>query len=121
MNYTNIRDQRVVTIRPDEEITYELANAPGAYNDPQGDRAENTTYLIAPDKVVPPTPDPDPVNPPTDDNVKLMPTEYNDRIAEAPINTPVAFAADLDDDDEDAPIRKNVDGSVTVVRAHAVN
>ena len=33
------------------------------------------------------------------------------------VNTPVAFAADLDDDDEDAGVRKNVDGSVTVVRA----
>ena len=123
LNYTNIRDQRVVTIRPDEEITYELANAPGAYNDPQGERAENTTFLIAPDNIVPPPPpqpDPDPVNPPTDDNVKLMPTEYNDRIAEAPINTPVAFAADLDDDENDTAVRKNVDGSVTVVRAYPV-
>ena len=36
------------------------------------------------------------------------------------VNTPVAFAADLDDDEEEAPIRKNVDGSVTVVRAMAM-
>ena len=35
----------------------------------------------------------------------------------APINTPVAYAADLDDDDLDKAVRKNVDGSVTVVRA----
>ena len=33
------------------------------------------------------------------------------------VKAPVAFAADLDDEDEAAPIRKNVDGSVTVVRA----
>ena len=32
-------------------------------------------------------------------------------------NTPVAYAADLDDED-DVPCRKNVDGSVTVVRAY---
>ena len=36
----------------------------------------------------------------------------------APVNTPVAFAADLDDDQEEAGVRKNVDGSVTVVRAY---
>ena len=42
-NYTNIRDEKVVTIRPDEEITYELANAPEGYNTPEGERAENTT------------------------------------------------------------------------------
>ena len=31
--------------------------------------------------------------------------------------TPIAYAADLDED-EDVPCRKNVDGSVTVVRAY---
>mgnify|MGYP002858357879 CR=1 FL=1 len=128
LNYTNIRDQKVVTIKPDEEITYELANAPEAYNDPMGERAADTTYLIAPDKPVgpeppeppvppvPPTPEPDQPNPPTDDNVRLW-NQVPDNGDINPVNTPVAFAADLDDDEEDIGVRKNVDGSVTVVRA----
>ena len=33
------------------------------------------------------------------------------------VYTPVAYAADLDDDQNDTGVRKNVDGSVTVVRA----
>ena len=34
--------------------------------------------------------------------------------------TPVAYAADLDDDQEDNGVRKNVDGSVTVVKTYAM-
>ena len=33
------------------------------------------------------------------------------------VYTPVAYAADLDDDTVDRGVRKNVDGSVTVVKA----
>ena len=33
------------------------------------------------------------------------------------VAAPIAYAADLDDE-EDPGVRKNVDGSVTVVRAH---
>jgi len=124
-NYTNIRDGKVVTIRPDEVITYELAD--GGYNQPTLQPSEDRTYLIGPNKTEPdpgPGPGPDPVTPdePTitpdsTESAKLLRNVYEDRISEAPVDTPVAFAADLDDDDDGTPIRKNVDGSVTVVRA----
>ena len=137
-NYTNIKDGKVVTIRPDEKITYELAD--GNYNQPTLKPTANKTYLIGPDKEVPPepeptpgpdpdpdpdptpTPDPDPdpnPNPPTDDNVRVklwVPEDPNKPMA----STPVAYAADLDED-EAAPCRKNVDGSVTVVRAYPMD
>ena len=137
-NYTSIRDEKVVTINPDEEITYELAD--GGYNKPTLVPAEKTTYLIGPDPIVKPdpikpdpiTPDPvnpDPVNPtpdtqpaeplkPTnDDNVRVKNWVPEDPMQPL-VNTPVAFAADLDDDELLGPCRKNVDGSVTVVRAY---
>ena len=116
-NYTNIRDEKVVTIRPDEEITFELAD--GGYNRPTLEPAEKTTYLIGPDFIpVPPPVDPDPEpkqNPPSDDNVRVRNWVPEDPMSPL-VNTPVAFAADLDDEEE-AGVRKNVDGSVTVVRA----
>ena len=126
-NYTNIRDEKVVTIRPDEEITYELAD--GGYNKPTLKPAEKTTYLIGPEKTPeptppeptppdPPKPTPDNPTPPDDDNVRVK-----NWVPEDPMkpmaNTPVAYAADLDDEDPN-PCRKNVDGSVTVVRAYPV-
>ena len=119
-NYTNIRDGKVVTIRPDEEITYELAD--GGYNQPTLKPTEKKTYLIGPDfDPVPPGPEPEPTpgpgpNPPNDDNVRIKNWVPDDPMQPL-VNTPVAFAADLDDDEEDAGVRKNVDGSVTVVRA----
>ena len=130
-NYTNIRDGKVVTIRPDEEITYELAD--GGYNQPTLKPTEKKTYLIGPDfDPVPPGPEPEPTpgpgpnppippkkddkNPPNDDNVRIKNWVPEDPMQPL-VNTPVAFAADLDDDEEDAGVRKNVDGSVTVVRA----
>ena len=114
-NYTNIQDGKVITIRPDEVITYELAD--GSNNLPTLEPTADRTYLIGPDKEI--TPDPDPINPPNvqDPEKLLKNVVYDDRISEAPVNTPVAFAADLDDDEDGTPIRKNVDGSVTVVRA----
>lgn len=118
-NYTSIRDEKVVTIRPDEEITYDLAD--GGYNQPTLKPGEKTTYLIGPDKPkVPdkPTPDdptPEKLKPTNDDNVRVRNWVPEDPM-KAAINTPVAYAADLDDE-EAAAVRKNVDGSVTVVRA----
>ena len=121
-NYTNIRDEKVVTIKPDEEITFELAD--GGYNQPTLKPAEKTTYLFGPDfDPVPPGPQPGPEpgpqpTPSNDDNVRVnhvIPQDYTKPMA----GTPVAYAADLDDE-EDVPCRKNVDGSVTVVRAYAV-
>ncbi len=132
-NFTSIRDDKVVTIKPDEEITYELAD--GGYNQPTLQPGEKTTYLYGPDKtpgpVPPPTPTPDPPTPPDptpdqpikptdDDNVRVKNWVPEDPMKPL-VNTPVAFAADLDDDDIEGPIRKNVDGSVTVVRAYPMN
>ena len=121
-NYTNIRDGKVVTIRPDEVITYELTDGTNGYNQPTLTPGAKTTYLIGPDPVPPPPPGPEPtpVNPPDNDASKLMAQWVPDDIMQAPVNTPVAFAADLDDDEDGQPVRKNVDGSVTVVRAFAV-
>ena len=116
-NYTNIRDGKVVTIKPDEKITYELAD--GGYNQPTLKPTETKTYLIGPDKKPGPGPNPNPnpnPNPPNDDNVRVKNWVPQDPMAPA-VNTPIAYAADLDDD-EPAPCRKNVDGSVTVVRAY---
>lgn len=121
-NYTNIKDGKVVTIRPDEEITYELAD--GNYNQPTLKPTEDKTYLIGPGKTpVPPPPGPGPkpgkkTTPPNDDNVRVKNVIPDDPMKPL-VNTPVAYAADLDDE-EDVPCRKNVDGSVTVVRAYPV-
>lgn len=118
-NYTNIKDGTVVTIAPGEKITYELAD--GGYNQPTLEPGANTTYLIGPDPdpvpPPPPGPQPDPVNPPGDEPGRQIAQWVPEDVTKAPVNTPVAFAADLDDDEEGSPIRKNVDGSVTVVRA----
>ena len=117
-NYTNIKDGVVKTIKPTDEITYELTNKPDTgYNSPDFKQTDgtNTTYLVGPGGPVPP---PQRQNPPSDDNVRVM-----NPIPEDPVkpmaSTPIAYAADLDDD-EDVPCRKNVDGSVTVVRAYPV-
>ena len=117
-NYTNIKDEKVVTIKPDEKITYELAD--GNYNQPTLKPAEKTTYLIGPDNIpTPPEPKP-PIKktdkPTNDDNVRVK-NWVPDDPTKPLVNTPVAYAADLDDED-DVPCRKNVDGSVTVVRAY---
>ena len=132
LKYTNIRDAKEVTVNGNEVITYELTNGENGYNvrDP---RPENTTYLVGPDKEpeVPPVTPPDeppvvpPVNPPTippeNDNAKILKNLSKDTVSIAidanPVYTPIAYAAELDDDDVNAPIRKNVDGSVTIVRA----
>ncbi len=112
-NYTNIRDGKVITIKPDEKITYEMTDGEGGNNQPTLQPTETKTYLIGPGPE--PTPERRNPNPPSDDNVRIknwVPEDPTKPMA----STPVAYAADLDDD-EDAPCRKNVDGSVTVVRA----
>ena len=114
-NYTNIRDGKVITIKPDEKITYEMTDGEGGNNQPTLQPTETKTYLIGPGPEPTPTPDPKNPTPPSDDNVRIknwVPEDPTKPMA----STPVAYAADLDDD-EDAPCRKNVDGSVTVVRA----
>ena len=139
-NYTSIKDGHVVTINPNEEITYELANKPDVgYNSPDFHATDgtNTTYLIGPGAPIvppgpnppgpnppgpnPPTPDPNPTPNPDDngENARNLMTQWTpEDVMAAPVNTPVAFAADLDDDDQYGPCRKNVDGSVTVVKAY---
>ena len=121
LKYTNIRDAKEVTVNGTDEITYELTNGPKGYNtrDP---RPNDTTYLVGPDAPNPPAPDPEPnPNPPTPDdneNIKVLRSyERPTAVDAAQPYTPVAYAADLDDDEVDTGVRKNVDGSVTVVRA----
>ena len=114
-NYTNIRDGKVVTIKPDEKITYDMTDGQGGNNQPTLKPGEKTTYLIGPNK---PDPTPEPSNPSSDDNVRVrnwVPDDPTKPMA----STPVAYAADLDEE-EDVPCRKNVDGSVTVVKAYPV-
>ena len=126
-NYTSIKTGNVVTIKPNEEITYDLTNKPDeGYNSPDFKQTDgtNTTYLVGPGAPTPPGP-PTPPDPPTPSDDPTPPDDDNVRVKnwvpEDPMkpmaNTPVAYAADLDDDDP-SPCRKNVDGSVTVVRAY---
>lgn len=131
LKYTNIKDTEVITINPETEITYEMANGDEGWN--RGTQTEDNTYLVVPggeepNPPTPPTPptpdDPTPDNPtpdiPTpDEPEKILNNLNRDQIASAidanEVYTPVAFAADLDDE-IDTGVRKNVDGSVTVVR-----
>ena len=119
LKYTNIRDAKEVTVKGSDVITYELTNGPDGYNTRES-RPNDTTYLVGPDKPVVPTPEPDEpiINPEDNDNVKVLKIfEKPDAVDAAQPYTPVAYAADLDDDEVDTGVRKNVDGSVTVVRA----
>lgn len=138
LKYTNIIEGKELTIAPSTEITYDMANnEKTGWN--TGIQTNKTTYLVVPGQPVtpdpgpnppepgpgpvPPSPDPIP-NPPTpqdNDNVKVMKNYHRDEVASAidaqEVYTPVAFAADLDDE-IDTGVRKNVDGSVTVVRPY---
>ena len=127
LKYTNIRDAKEVTINGTDKITYELTNGENGYNvrDP---RPENTTYLVGPDKEIEPTPEPEPEPTPEptpnpdlpdgNENVKVLDSYQDQSVNLAQVYTPVAYAADLEDDQIDKGVRKNVDGSVTVVRAY---
>ena len=147
LKYTNIRDAKEVTVGKTEEITYELTNGENGYNTRDPRPEDTTYLVGPDKPVVPtpdpdptpdpkpdpdpiPTPDPDPdpiptpdpdkpiINPEDNDNVKVLKGfERPDAVDAAQPYTPVAYAADLDDDEVDTGVRKNVDGSVTVVRA----
>ena len=117
LNYTNIRDNAQVTIKGDEEITYDLTNGENGYNRGNQIKGENT-YLVGPEGPDTPDPGPDP-NPDPNESVKVLRSyERQPNVTAAQPYTPIAYAADLDDDKmNDKGIRKNVDGSVTVVKA----
>jgi len=126
VNYTDIKTGKVVTVNPDEVITYEITDGKGGHNDGVQVKGENT-YLVGPEKPVDPVdpvdPDPEPVpptpvNPDDNENVKVLHSYENHGVNLNQVQTPVAYAADLDDDEIDTGVRKNVDGSVTVVRAY---
>ncbi len=126
LKYTNIKDTEELTINPDTEITYEMANGDNGWN--KGTQTQENTYLVVPGAPQPPTEPEQPV-PPTEpgyipddnENVKIMKNLQRDPVNSAidanSVSIPVAFAADMDDE-VDTGVRKNVDGSVTVVRAY---
>ena len=120
LKYTNIKDTEVITVNPDTEITYDMANGDNGWN--KGVQTNKNTYLVVPgEPVVPPvTPDEPTLDPNDNENVKVLKNlnrdEVNKAIDAGQVYTPVAFAADLDEE-IDTGVRKNVDGSVTVVRA----
>ncbi len=123
LQYTNIRDNEEVIVNGDEEITYELTNGENGYNDGTQIKGENT-YLVGPDKDPEPEPEPEPeptpepgIDPEDNENVKVLRSYENQSVNMNQVYTPVAYAADLEDDQNDTGVRKNVDGSVTVVRA----
>lgn len=114
-----------VKLDANEVLTDELA---AYHNTPKEglERAADTT-LINGKAITPVEPTVDPVNPvdpstvDASDNVKTLNSMNNDLLSQAtdaaPVNTPTAYAADLDEDDNtSAPIRQNVDGSVTIVK-----
>ena len=148
LNYTNIKDTKVIEVNGDTEITYEMANGENGWN--KGAQTDKNTYLVVPGAPVDPPVDPvdppadpvdppaDPVDPPVDpvdpivppakptpetpdnnDAEKILKNLTRDEVSTAidaqQVMVPVAFAADLDDE-IDTGVRKNVDGSVTVVR-----
>lgn len=132
LTYRNIKDDKNITINPDTEITYDMANGDNGWN--KGTQTAQNTYLVVPGGPVTPPPvqpeppvvdpkppvNPDPKQPQDNDNVKILNNLQRDQINAAidanQVYTPVAYAADLDDEIE-TNVRKNVDGSVTVVRA----
>ena len=102
-------------INNNDEITYDLTNGVNGYNIREP-RLENTTYLVGPDAPV--TPDnPTPNIPDDNENMKVLRSYEKQSVNMNQVYTPIAYAADLDEDQIDRGVRKNVDGSVTVVRA----
>jgi len=109
LTYTDIRDNAKITIGKDVEITYDMTNGTNGLNINEEGRPDNTTYLV-----VEPGPGPEPQPIPEEPEKYL--TEIVNPVDLVEVYTPVAFAADLDDEIV-ANVRKNVDGSVTVVKA----
>ena len=150
LKYKNIKDNKVITIEGKDEITYDMANGENGWNKGT-QTSENTYLVVpgGNDPVDPPVdpidppvdpedPPVDPIDPPVDpvdpivdpedptkdDAEKILRNLNRDEVASAidaqQVMTPVAFAADLDDE-IDTGVRKNVDGSVTVVRPYTPN
>lgn len=120
LKYTNIKDTKVITVDGNTEITYDMANGENGWN--KGVQTSENTYLVVPGGPdYPPTPPADPEDPTNDEAEKILRNLNKDPISSAidaqQVMTPVAFAADLDDEIETG-VRKNVDGSVTVVRPY---
>ena len=69
LKYTNIIDSEEITVNPDTEITYEMANGNNGWN--QGTQTAYNTYLVVPGEppIVQPPVDPDP-QPPVDSDPK---------------------------------------------------
>ena len=123
LKYTNIKDTEVITVDGNTEITYDMANGENGWN--KGTQTAMNTYLVVPGGSEPnppviPNPNPNP-DPDKDDAEKILRNLNRDPSSTAidaqQVMTPVAFAADLDDE-IDTGVRKNVDGSVTVVRPY---
>lgn len=128
LNYTRINGTEPTVITGDTEITYGmLEDEPDGYN--VGTQTAANTRIKAPNAPTPPEPpvgpddpdDPDVPTPPDHDNIKFLNNLNPDQTASAinagQVYTPIAFAADLDDEDNTG-VRKNVDGSVTVVKPY---
>lgn len=123
LKYTNIRDAQEIVIDGTTEITYDMTNGENGLNVNNNGRPANTTYLVVKGNDEPgPDPEPEPL-PDPNDNVKILNNLQRDQINSAidanAVYTPVAFAADLDEE-IDKGVRKNVDGSVTVVKTYAM-
>lgn len=126
LNYVNIKDTERITVDKDTTITYEMANGENGWN--KGTQTKDNTYLVVPGEppVVPPVQPDEPPYTPDDnnENVKVLKNlDKNPMVSAIDANqvyTPVAFAADLDEE-IDTGVRKNVDGSVTVVRPYTPN
>jgi len=126
LRYVNIKDTKTIEIDPKTEITYEMANGDNGWN--KGVQTKENTYLVVDGQPTPPPVEPpvtpvepdDPNNFDDNENVKILNNLQRDRVATAidaqQAYTPVAYAADLEDE-IDTGVRKNVDGSVTVVRS----
>jgi hypothetical protein len=124
LNYVNIKDTEQITIAPKTEITWDMANGQNGWN--KGTQTKENTFLVVPGQsspehpIVPPVqPEEKLTTPDNTENVKFLNNLHKDQVATAidanQVYTPVAFAADLDEE-IDTGVRKNVDGSVTVVR-----
>lgn len=123
LNYTRINGTTPTVIDGTTEITYDmLESTPDGYN--VGTQTADNTRIKAPLPPVPPTPPTPPTDTPDvpdNENIKFLNNLDRDPVSTAinagQVYTPIAFAADLDEE-IDTGVRKNVDGSVTVVQAY---